>query len=172
MCDTVEQWKVVEGYSDYYVSNLGRVFSLHKIDYLTPFVNKKGYVQISLYKNGQKYMPYLHRLVAITFMENPLQKREVDHKNGCTTDNRLCNVRFATTPENRLNRPAQSNNPTKVRGVSYVKKSKKYRARLSVDGIHFYLGVFDTIDEAKQARINKVQEVFGNNEFIHPSERM
>lgn len=47
---------------------------------------------------------------------------------------------------------SRSNNTTGVTGVSYHKKSGKYRASLSVRGKKYWLGAFDTIEQAKAAR--------------------
>ncbi len=41
-----------------------------------------------------------------------------------------------------------SNSSTGIKGVSYVKSSKKYKVALTVDGKTYYGGVFDTLEEA------------------------
>lgn len=58
------------------------------------------YLQVSLCKNGKSKIFRLHRLLALAFIPNPLNKPEVNHKNGIKTDNRLSNLEWATKPEN------------------------------------------------------------------------
>jgi len=56
------------------------------------FVNLAGWVQRSW---------LIHRLVALAFLENPENKRTVNHKNWIRTDNRLENLEWATDSENQ-----------------------------------------------------------------------
>ena len=57
----MEEWRNIEGYDDYQVSNLGRVKRLDVIDslghlrkerILKPGKDTKGYLRVSLWKNG------------------------------------------------------------------------------------------------------------------------
>lgn len=104
-----EIWKDIAGYEGkYQVSNLGRVKSLNyrrtgKERCLEPKDNNDGYLQVTLYKNGGKDQPLVHRLVAMAFILNPEGKPEVDHINRDTTDNRVENLRWVTSIENKNN---------------------------------------------------------------------
>ena len=62
-----------------------------------------GYHTVMLCKNGTKLKRLVHRIVAKTFLENPDNKPVVDHLNGDKTDNRLCNLKWATHSENQCN---------------------------------------------------------------------
>lgn len=92
MNELVEIWKPIIGYEGIYeCSNFGKVKSLsnckqRKEKVLKPFVTK-GYLQIELNKNGKRKKYYLHRLVAIHFLENPYNLPEVNHKDECKTNN-------------------------------------------------------------------------------------
>ena len=46
---------------------------------------------------------YVHRLVAECFIPNPLNKPSVDHINQNKSDNRVCNLRWATMSEQQYN---------------------------------------------------------------------
>lgn len=102
----VEKWKKVEGYSDYEVSNLGRVLSRN-----TYFKHSKilsygklpsGYKTVCLSKNGERKNLSVSRLVAKAFIPNPLLKKEVNHKNGIKIDNCYLNLEWVTPSENIL----------------------------------------------------------------------
>ena len=63
-------------------------------------INACYYVTISI--GGHTYLK--HRLIAATFIPNPLNLPEVDHINGDRTDNRLSNLRWVSRSENCRNR--------------------------------------------------------------------
>ena len=69
----------------YQVSNLGRFKNLNyrntgKAELLNPGTNKDGYLQVCLSKNGEYKMCLVHRLIAETFLPNPDNLPQVNHK--------------------------------------------------------------------------------------------
>ena len=84
-----EMWRtaVVNGepYDNYQVSNFGRLMSLNyrgtgKAKLMEPFDNGCGYLKVELSKNKKTKRCYVHRLVAETFLPNPLNKPCINHK--------------------------------------------------------------------------------------------
>ena len=95
-----EQWRAVEGYPGYEVSNLGRVVGSR--GELTPARLPKGYLMVNLCKNGKQKPHYIHRLVAQAFIPNPENKPQVNHIDGDKNNNRVSNLEWATYLENHL----------------------------------------------------------------------
>jgi hypothetical protein len=85
---------------------------------------------------------------------------EVDHIFGKTLDNRKSQLRIATHVQNSWNTGLQKNNSTGYRGV-YVTRDGRYSARITFNGVEYYLGVFNTAEEASAAYETKARELRG-----------
>lgn len=94
-----EKWKVVADFPNYKVSTMGRVGIIDKgqIRYRD---HGDSYVRMTLHNNGISKEFSVHRLVALTFIPNPQNKKFVNHKNGIKHDNRLVNLEWSTPKEN------------------------------------------------------------------------
>lgn len=80
----------------------GKIWSYRSKLFLTPYISgPKGRECYSVKINGKNRT--VHRLVAITYIENPENKPEVDHINRNRFDNRVENLRWATPQENHQN---------------------------------------------------------------------
>lgn len=65
------------------------------------FSKNTGYYGVSLTNSeGVRKFPSIHRLVALTFIPNPENKREVNHKDGDKSNNHISNLEWATPSEN------------------------------------------------------------------------
>jgi hypothetical protein len=100
----MEDWKDIAGFPGYMVDTLGRVYSHNAERTLAATYNSQGYYRVSLCKEGKSYERTIHRLVAETFIPNPENKKEVNHKDGRKWNNVLSNLEWNTTSENALHR--------------------------------------------------------------------
>ena len=109
-----EEWRDVVGWEGLYqVSNLGRVKSLSRSivykdgrEYKYPskiIKNQKvstGYRSVMFYGVNGKKQYYVHRLVAETFIPNPKNLGDVNHKDCCKTNNILINLEWCSRSDN------------------------------------------------------------------------
>lgn len=87
----------------YLVSSDGRVFSIVSAKELKPHFDRGGYVYYVLQSCGVVKTIKAHRLVAIAFIPNPMNKPAVDHIDGDPSNNNVSNLRWVTAKENSLN---------------------------------------------------------------------
>ena len=95
-----EQWREIENYEDYVISDQGRVFSYKRSIFLKPAKDGGGYLFVILSKNGVCKSHRIHRLVALAFIPNPENKETVNHIDGIKTNNQADNLEWATHSEN------------------------------------------------------------------------
>lgn len=125
--------KAIPGYEGLYeVDDQGLVYSLNfrgKKGNRQPIkagYNHKGYLQVSLYKDGVETMARVHRLVLLTFVGDPGEGIQGCHLNGKRDDNRLCNLRWDNQSGNQLDRRLHGTDP---RGV------RQHKAKLTDDDV-------------------------------------
>lgn len=94
--------KEIEGYDKYFITDEGKTFSdkYNTRRELKPRLNKKGYYYINLCKDGKYKSFEIHRLVAKHFLSNFDETLQVNHIDGCKTNNNVTNLEMVTQSEN------------------------------------------------------------------------
>ena len=87
-----------EIYNKYYVTKDGQVFNNFKK--LNPSFNGKGYLILGLMIDGKRRVISVHRLVALSYIPNPLSLPEVNHIDGNRSNNNVDNLEWCTHSEN------------------------------------------------------------------------
>lgn len=104
----------------------------------------------------------MHRLVLGLGPWND-DRRQVDHVNHDTLDNRKSNLKIVTCRQNHENRTDQSHLGVGVEFRSDL-VTRPYRARATVNGQTHHIGRFDTAEEAGRARNEFVARLTRNQE--------
>lgn len=125
-----------------------------------PWYAKKGSRKNSRYYAVNWQIGTMHRYI----MGNP-KGMQVDHINQDEMDNRRCNLRICTVKENLRNRRPKLTKASKFLGVT--PSLKKWQANICVDRKKFYLGTFDSEEEA--ARIYDIHAKAAFGQFANPN---
>lgn len=157
-----EYWRDIPQWEGFYqASTLGRIRSIDRwVDQngmkprfyrgliLSAVSDKDGYLRVSLHKSGYSQMFTIHRLVALSFISNPNNYSEINHKDEIKTNNRVDNLEWCTVEYNLL----YSNSIEKA--CSARKRKVEQRRR---DGT--LLRAFDSMSDASRetgVNINRI----------------
>ena len=142
-------WKTINGFSNYEISDQGEVRNKTTKYILKGRLSKSGYLQVSIKKDetGKFINQYIHRLVASHFLNNEENKREVNHKDGNKINNTLENLEWITSSENQKHR----------HNIGITKTSNRHIGMFDLDGN--LIQEFNSIVEAftilkKTSRVN------------------
>jgi hypothetical protein len=160
----MEEFKIIQEFENYSVSNLGCVKNDKTNIILKPYYTTKGYRIVKLNNKNQR----IHRLVALAFIPNPDNKLYVDHIDNNPQNNNMNNLRWCTQQENQQNKKIKINNTSGYKGVCYSKKNKKWNAYITINYKNISLGYFERVEDAIIARYKKAKEIQG--EFINEIE--
>jgi len=104
------------------------------IDYmLNPVKNKHGYLNVRLYKDKEFYDFRVHRLVAMSFIENVNNKPQVNHIDGDKTNNNVNNLEWVNNSENQIHSVLIGTH------ISW----KKGMFKLSIDDYYYIIKLLD-----------------------------
>ncbi len=96
----LEEWRDIEGFPGYRISNMGHVWSDKRNRELTQY-NSVGYRVVHIRRSGKTFNKRVHRLVAATFIKGD-QSLHVNHIDGDKTKNSADNLAWVTRSENSL----------------------------------------------------------------------
>ena len=124
----------------------------------------KGYARRTIKVDGQKKNERMHRVIANRMAGRQLPiSEQVDHEDGDRLNNRRDNLRIATHNQNSFN--VRRNSSFNLAGVA--KNHKRFMANITAYKTSFYLGTFDTPEEAAWMRDQWALALHG--EFARPN---
>lgn len=169
----MEKWIDIKCYEGLYqISNYGNIKALKKWDVnlkkyteyekiMSSFDNGGGYLVVTLVKNKKRKNYYVHRLVATYFVENPLNKKYVNHLDYNRYNNNASNLEWCTQKENMLYSSKRLSHPksfTKTNTgemyITYRKSRNRYRVIIDKKEI----GTYKTLEEAIKVRNDAIKK--------------
>lgn len=121
----------------------------------------------SIFKKGYrrgtfKRKDYLeHRLIWLYYY-GTWPQHHIDHINGTKDDNRIENLREATSQQNNFNKGSRKNSSSIYKGVHWVDKKNKWRVRCDINGVKLSGGFFTKEVEAAKKYDLLIKEHHGN----------
>lgn len=130
----MEEYRQIEGFPNYMISNLGNVLNAKRDVLMTKYLKITGYLVVKLSKNGECFECKVHRLVATTFIDSPNNLPMVNHKDENKLNNHVNNLEWCDSIYN---------NNYGTRSIRQAEKMKVpiYQYSLSGDFIRRYNSV-------------------------------
>lgn len=128
----------------------------NKVNSIAGSSTDEGYRRVTI--KGKEYR--LHRL-AWFYTHKEWPTHVIDHINRDRSDNRICNLRLATVQQNKYNTGLVSSSTTRLRGVTFYKRTGKYQATIRIKGVKKHLGYFNTAEEASEVYEKHARDSFG-----------
>jgi hypothetical protein len=120
-------------------------------------VSDEDYDELSKYhwhvdiNGGVSGRPNKVRTLMHRYIMKPNINEEVDHIDGNRMNNQRSNLRIATSSQNKMNRGPRKDNTSGYKGVSWHSQNNKWTARIKAGDKYLHLGLFDNIEDAKNA---------------------
>lgn len=157
--------KRIPGFDDYYASENGKIYSGKsgklKVKEIKQYSKTHDYLYVTLFKNGKRHYLRVNRVIALTFIPNPNNLPEVNHKDEDKTNNSVTNLEWCTSSYNKTYgdrskkvakkvsdpRIKRANNKSGYKGI-WITKYNTYKVYFN----RAYLGTYKTFDEALKVR--------------------
>ena len=143
-----EEYRKIEGFENYEISNLGNVRNMTTGKILTQQKRNDGYKHLNLTSNYKIKGVLIHRLIAVAFIPNPDNKPNVDHIDNNRSNNDISNLRWCSQQENMCNKKVNTTSQSGIKGVSHHKETNLYQAKIKHNGITRTIGYYKTTEDA------------------------
>lgn len=146
----------VVGYQNYLIYEDGKIFSKKSNKFLKSAKNKNGYLQVNLWNNNKFMKFYIHRLIALHYVNNPDPDKYkiVDHLDRNKSNNNITNLRWVDNYINSQNRTINKNNKLREQYICYRKIYKNPYIFKIIRNKITYRKQFKTLEEAVSYRDN------------------
>jgi hypothetical protein len=136
----------------YHATVSGGIYSVKSRKFLKPGDDTYSYNTVCIDRKTYK----VHKLIAMTFLDNPNKYTQIDHINQNRKDNRIENLRYVSNSENQLNKKTRVPKPKDMKNILVKNTTFKVSIkRKDQPSIH---KSFKTIEEAKAFRDATLEE--------------
>ena len=170
-----KEYRPIPGFEKYGITMDGEVKHLRTGHIKTPGLNKTGgYYVVNLYDaDGRARRPLVHRLVALTYIPNPDNLPQVNHKDENKLNNHVDNLEWCTASYNlnygtRLQRISEKNTG-QTRSYHGGGHTKKPIAQIDKNQ-NIVIAAFDSITDAAAAMnmgATLIRDVANHKKYCH-----
>ena len=109
----------------------------------------------------------VHKLVLASFIEQPINKSEVNHRDGNPQNNKLENLEWVSSRENSSHRSEKNKNKTsEFTGVSLDKSRGLWKSTIYINGKQKFLGRFVSEELASKAYKDELVKLNEENKYV------
>lgn len=134
------QWKIINGYPDYAISDLGEVKSLRYDRILKASASDTSYLYVNLLNNRRRKTTAVHKLVIEHFgPEKPEPNSVVDHKDSNKQNNHIQNLEWVSISENTARAYGNQDKKSRVkelRAMGWTVKRIAEEVNMSLSFVH------------------------------------
>lgn len=165
-CRKYNKYDLKDSYGICYLVNGEEVlFDLGDYELIKDYYWKKdkyGYVVSQQQNNSIIEVVRMHRLIMGLSKDD---NRIIDHIKHNQLDNRKAFLRVVDYSQNGQNQKLSSANTSGYTGVSWIKKSNKWKSYIKINSKQINLGLYDDIEDAVIARKNAEEKYFGEYSY-------
>ena len=125
--------------------------SFKKMNRFVGHKTDKGYLRVTIIIDGKRKNFFVSNIIWEMFNGPIKPGMKIDHKNNIVDDNRIENLQELTNRQNTSKQVKRKDNTSGYKGVTKVKSTGKYQARIFPNGKIINLGYFNTPEEAHEA---------------------
>ena len=165
----METWKEIQGYPNYFVSDLGNVKTIDRKDTIGRFVKGRilsaglsnRYLYVSLRNNMKSRSFMVHQLVAQEFLGHKINgmKSVIDHLDNNPLNNKKDNLEIVTQRENCTRYVKTKKTSSKYVGVHWSNYNQKWVAQITINNKRKTLGYFNNEKEAFNSYLKAKENV-------------
>jgi hypothetical protein len=120
----------------------------------------RDYIEIKVSANYDTLCTFAHRIGYYLYYGTwPVSA--LDHINHITTDNRINNIRLASSGQNGANKKKANNSFSDFKGVHWKKKNKRWCAQIKFNNKVIHIGLFSDQMAAAKAYDEKAKILHG-----------